>query len=278
MNPSSKKITIKESEKQLVQTEKRQIDFWKIAGACVLVILLIYLIVTLTVKPIDEKKTEISRQTRNITIPMLSKIYNGNLPTQGNRNAPILLVEFADYQCPFCEKFYSEAEKVIQTQYIATGKVQFAYRDYPQNSLHDKASLASLAAQCANKQGKFWEMHDALYTNGKKWETVKTDTVSKTFSQYGEEIGLNRSQFTVCMNQTSTSDITNDIHEAQELGIRGTPTFLIYLPKSKITLENVKMLKTNVRGSLLQDENNYIILIEGAQRYTVFKTIFDSAG
>lgn len=89
----------------------------------------------------------------------------GDLPVQGNNNAKITIIEFSDYQCPFCERFFTQTEGQLKKEYIDTGKVKFYYRDYPLSQIHPGAQKAAEAARCAGDQGKYWEYHDLIFQN-----------------------------------------------------------------------------------------------------------------
>lgn len=89
----------------------------------------------------------------------------GNLPVKGDLNAKVTLVEFSDYQCPFCGRFYSQAEKSIIEDYVNTGKVRIYYRDYPLSQIHPGAQKGAEAARCAGDQNKYWEYHNLVFEN-----------------------------------------------------------------------------------------------------------------
>lgn len=89
----------------------------------------------------------------------------GDLPFLGKANAPVILVEFSDYQCPFCTRFYQGAEAQIKKEYVETGKVKIYYRDYPLTQIHPGAQKGAEAARCAGDQGKYWEFHDLIFEN-----------------------------------------------------------------------------------------------------------------
>lgn len=89
----------------------------------------------------------------------------GNLPVLGNVNAPITIVEFSDYECPFCGRFFSAVESQLKGEYIDTGKVKFYYRDFPLSQIHPGAQKGAEAARCAGDQGKYWEYHDLVFEN-----------------------------------------------------------------------------------------------------------------
>ena len=90
-------------------------------------------------------------------------------PTLGKKDAPIVMLEFSDFQCPFCEKFFSGAEPQIIKDYVDTGKVLFVYKDFPLKQIHPMAQKAAEAANCANEQGKFWQYHDKLFSKQIEW-------------------------------------------------------------------------------------------------------------
>lgn len=89
----------------------------------------------------------------------------GNLPVQGEESAKVTLIEFSDYQCPFCERFFTQTESKIKTEYIDKGLVKFYYRDFPLSQIHPGAQKGAEAARCAGDQDKFWEYHDAVFEN-----------------------------------------------------------------------------------------------------------------
>ncbi|MBI4036625.1 thioredoxin domain-containing protein [Candidatus Daviesbacteria bacterium] len=89
----------------------------------------------------------------------------GDLPVLGSAAAKVTLIEFSDYQCPFCERYFTQTEGQIKKEYIDTGKVKFYYRDYPLSQIHPGAQKAAEAARCAGDQGKYWEYHDLIFQN-----------------------------------------------------------------------------------------------------------------
>lgn len=89
----------------------------------------------------------------------------GNLPVSGDQNAKVTLVEFSDYQCPFCGRHFTQTEGQIKKEYIDTGKVKFYYRDFPLSQIHPGAEKGAEAARCAGDQGKYWEYHDLVFAH-----------------------------------------------------------------------------------------------------------------
>jgi protein-disulfide isomerase len=139
---------------------------------------------------------------------------------KGDPDAPVTIVEWSDYECPFCTRFYEQTLSEIQTEYIDKGLVKFVYRDFPL-SFHPNAQKAAEAAECAGEQGKYFEMHDALFDNG-----VSGGVAS--FKQFAADIGLNTADFNTCLDSGSmASEVAADMAAGQAAGIRGTPGFII---------------------------------------------------
>lgn len=141
-------------------------------------------------------------------------------PVMGDANAPVTIIEFSDYQCPFCARFWSDTLPQIKKNYIDTGKVKLVYRDLPL-SFHANAQSAAEAAECADDQGKFWEMHDKLFAN------YNSLSVS-SYKQWASELGLNSAQFDECLDSGKyTSEVQKDLQDGSAAGISGTPSFFI---------------------------------------------------
>lgn len=161
---------------------------------------------------------------------VVSDMTAGKLPILGNKDAKVTVVEFSDFQCPFCKQYFDDAHKQLKTAYIDTGKIAFAYRHYPLNSIHPLAQKAGEAAECANEQDKFWEYHDLLFKNQDVWSQI-TDTqeVLNSFT-YGmaEQLGLNTDQFLTCLESDKYKKAVDDDTAAGNAAqVNGTPTFFI---------------------------------------------------
>lgn len=162
----------------------------------------------------------------------------------GRDDAPITVVEFADYQCPFCRKFQSETFAELKKNYIDTGKVRFVSRDLPLD-FHPNASGAAVAARCAGEQHKFWEMRDMMLAND-------ADLSPASLLKYGKQINLDMTAFGACLNDKKyTTDIQKDVTDAGAMGIGGTPSFVVG-----------KTAKDQIKG----------VRIAGAVPYSVFDT------
>jgi protein-disulfide isomerase len=139
---------------------------------------------------------------------------------KGDPNAPVTIVEWSDFECPFCARFYEQTLGQITTEYIDTGKVKLVYRDFPL-SFHTQAQKAAEAAECAKDQNKFWEMHDKLFESGVSGGV-------ESFKQYAADIGLNTATFNSCLDSgEKAAEIKKDMDDGTAVGIRGTPGFII---------------------------------------------------
>lgn len=147
----------------------------------------------------------------------------GNVPFKGEVNAPVTLVEFSDYQCPFCKRHADTVLPALLESYVTTGKVRFVMREFPIENLHPRAEAASEAALCAADQGNYWGMHDALFNDQK----ANSD---EDFQRFAEDLGLNAAKFSLCMlDDRRLEQIKADQLEGQKLGISGTPSFVLGL-------------------------------------------------
>tara|TARA_B110001454_G_scaffold210192_1_gene224455 strand:+ start:117 stop:920 length:804 start_codon:yes stop_codon:yes gene_type:complete len=156
------------------------------------------------------------------------KISTDNDPIIGNPNAPITIIEFSDFQCPFCARFHIQTLPKIIDEYIKEGTVKLVFRDFPIQSIHSNALPASLAAECANEQGKFKEMHDKLFDKQNEWNNKNIDNVIILFNQYALEIGLEEEKFDSCLrNGKYVEEIQKDLNDGRTYGISGTPGFFI---------------------------------------------------
>jgi len=127
------------------------------------------------------------------------KISEDNDPIIGNMDAEITIIEFSDFQCPFCARFHVQTLPTIMDEYINKGTVKLVFRDFPIQSIHPNALPASVAAECANEQKKFKEMHDVLFEKQNEWSNQNIESVMNTFSQYASDLGLEEKAFDSCL-------------------------------------------------------------------------------
>lgn len=140
----------------------------------------------------------------------------------GNNTKKVTLVEYGDFQCPACAAYYPLVKQVTEKY---KNEISFQFRNFPL-SQHQNARAASRAAEAADKQGKYWEMHDLLYEQQKSWET--STNVVPIFESYATQIGLKLDQFKTDSASSNINDVINaDMNEGQRLGITSTPTFFL---------------------------------------------------
>ena len=181
------------------------------------------------------------------------KISADNDPIIGNPDAKISIIEFSDFQCPFCARFHIQTLPLIIEEYIEDGKVKLVFRDFPIQNIHPNALPASVAAECANEQGKFKEMHDILFENQNQWNKQETADAISLFNQYATEMNLDQEIFDSCLsNGKYIEEIKNDLEDGRDYGISGTPGFFI--------------------GN---DQIGYVEL-KGAQPFESFKKVIDA--
>jgi protein-disulfide isomerase len=141
-----------------------------------------------------------------------------NAPSMGDKNAPITIVEFADYQCPFCNRSQPIIKEILKEY---QGKVNFVYKNFPLVQIHPQAMPAATAAVCAGQQGKYWEMHDKLFDNYNKLSL-------ELYHSLAGELKLDTEKFSSCLNSEDVKkQLVAEMNYAQDLGITATPAFYI---------------------------------------------------
>lgn len=170
----------------------------------------------------------------------------------GNANAPVTLIEYGDYQCPFCGQFFSQTQPQIVADYVNTGKVRMVFRNFA--FLGPESTAAAQAAECAEEQNKLWAYHDALYA-GKVADDQKGGSEDNgffnraLFLKLASQVGLNVPQFTSCFDSNKyASQVAQERSDAAAAGVNSTPTVFI---------------------------NGQEVL--GAQPYSAFKSVIDAA-
>ena len=151
--------------------------------------------------------------------------------SMGDPNAPIQMVEYSDFQCPFCDRHYTDTEPLLEQYYIDTGKVLFTYKSagnfVSRNSGRTESQDAAAAAYCAADQGKFWDMHDALFVNNRDVENQGSFT-SRRLTAIAESVGLDMAEYQDCFDSGKYEKrVQDDLAEATAAGLNGTPFFVI---------------------------------------------------
>ncbi len=180
----------------------------------------------------DDAISRIESKIDNLQVydnqPKVVKISIDDDPIRGNQNAPITIIEFSDYQCPFCARFYTQTLPLIMDEYIDQGKVKLVYRDFPIQSSHPNAMPAAVAAECANEQGKYWEYHDTLFEKQQEWNKLDVASAVIAFKQYASEINLAQEKFDSCLDTGKyLEEVRNDLNDGRDYGVDGTPGFFV---------------------------------------------------
>lgn len=183
--------------------------------------------------------------------PAHARLHMEGAPMLGSKDAPITLVEFSDYQCPFCQRFHLQTYAQLKKDYIDTGKVRFYSRDLPIDQLHPNATRAAQAARCAGDQGQFWALRDIMSSHPESLDmaSLVTDATS---------LHMNADTFKSCVESGKYQEaVKSDLLEAMKIGADGTPSFVVG-----------KSTPDGVDGDL----------IVGAQPYSVFQDKFKALG
>ena len=151
----------------------------------------------------------------------------GTLPMLGKKDAKVTMIEFSDFQCPFCKRFYDETFTQLKKDYIDTGKIRFAFRHEPLD-IHPNAPKAAQAAECANEQKKFWNMHKALFEQYDSWANETPENLASKLTSIAQSIGIDTNIFSACLDSDKYADkITKDASAGVGAGATATPTFFI---------------------------------------------------
>lgn len=191
-----------------------------------------------------------------------------DVPMKGNQDAPIIMIEFSDFECPFCKRFFDVTMPQLMQNWINTGKVRFYYMHFPLN-FHAKAEPSARASYCAQKQGKFWEYHDKLFQN---LQSIQNN--EDGYAKLAEELGLNVQEFRECYNsQEASSKVQRDMVESMNQGVSGTPSFLVIVSKELTTSNRVQQAAALVQGQVREDNMYYAIFFSGAYPYAQFNQL-----
>ncbi len=171
--------------------------------------------------------------------PAVPRIAIAGDPTLGAPDAPVTIVEFMDYECPFCQGFARDTFPLLKQHYIETGKVRYVARDFPLPK-HSRARPAATAAACAGEQGRYWEMREALLAAAGQLR-------DEDFAGHVRRLGLDIPAFDACRGEPRhLLRLDQDFAEARALGVSGTPTFLVGASAGRVA-----------RGRLLQGDEDY---------------------
>jgi len=182
-------------------------------------------------------------QRRPSEDPLLNKTISlTGEPSKGSARAKVTVVEVSDYHCPFCRRHTQTTQPQIDASFVANGKIQYVFVDYPIAGLHPRAATAHEGAMCAGEQGKYWEMHVKLFGDAPPRDP--SQLVPQLLS-HAQGIGLDLGKFRACVESGKYSkSIAESVERMEQLGIDSTPTFLIGLtPAAGQPMKIAKVVK-----------------------------------
>lgn len=180
------------------------------------------------------------------------RLDTGESPSRGDSAAPLVLIDFSDYQCPYCGKFFRETYPKLVSDYVESGKVRYVFRDFPIETLHPQALKAAEAARCAGDQGRYWAMHDLLFSD--QDALSEADLVDRS-----RKLALDRGAFQSCLGSgRHAAAVRQSVMEGQSIGVSGTPAFFIG------------------RAQPGKTEMTVLRALSGARPYTEFQAVLDS--
>lgn len=151
--------------------------------------------------------------------PKVQEIDVEGRPARGPEDAKVTVVEFTDYECPFCGRYFNETYRPLLEAY--EGRIRYVVRNFPITTIHANAQKAAEAAECAHAQGKFWRYHDILFRN-------QAALTVPDLKRYATEAGVDRKKFDQCLDEGAKAAVVNrDLEDGKRYGVRGTPTFFI---------------------------------------------------
>lgn len=147
----------------------------------------------------------------------------GPSPYKGQANATVTLIEYSDYQCPFCARHYRDVMPTLESEYVDSGKLKYVMRENPITSIHPNAFHASLAALCAGDQGLYWDMHNWLFDNQRE---LAVDNIKA----FAATMDMDAATFNQCLDDRKHEEqVNDDLASGSKLGVRGTPGFVLGL-------------------------------------------------
>ena len=206
---------------KISRTPKRSLNIWKLSSA-ILAILFIFSLGTKGFTSFDIFS--------GISLPTGAGLGADEFQLEGSfvlgdPNAPVTIIEYSDYQCPFCARFYADTLPQLKEKYLETGKAKLVYKDFPL-SFHANAESAAVAARCAGDQGQYFDYHDMLFDHQDDWSGDSNPT--DRFVGYAAQIGLDENEFEACLTENRhIDDVRADFQEGQQRGVTGTPAFFV---------------------------------------------------
>lgn len=201
----------KEAEKAKKAEQYKKIGIWVLVA--VIIMAAIFGLAMLVNSPTS------TTSTSNLTVPLKAD----QEFSRGDVNSKVTLIEYGDFQCPACAQYHPLVKQLLSEQ---GDKMHFVYRYFPLTNVHQNAQISSQAGFAANKQGKYWEMHDTLYDTQNDWAQIPNP--QDIFVGYAKDLGLNTDQFKNDMNSDEANKFVNDsLKNATNLGLNSTPSFFL---------------------------------------------------
>jgi protein-disulfide isomerase len=167
-------------------------------------------------------------------VPTTANVSIDGDPMLGSADAPLTLVEFSDYQCPFCRRFFDNTLPALKKEFIDTGKLRYVFRDFPLDRIHKQARKAAEAARCAGAQGEYWAMHDLLFKNN---GAMAIDDL-KRYARLLD--GMDGVAFDACLDQGKyAAEVQKGYRDGAAAGVRGTPGFVLGKPTAEGTIQGI---------------------------------------
>lgn len=214
MNQPSEGMSKRERRRERRRHAQQRSRMWTILGVVVVAGILAFLLIWPNLRPVGE-----------IIVPDTVERPQVQANATGDPSAPITIVEYGDFQCPFCRTFYKETEAELVEEYVATGKVRFVYRSFGE-FIGPESRASAEAAYCAGDQGKFWEMHDIIFEN-QTGENVGAFS-NRRLVAFAETLGLDMDEFRTCFNGgTYASRVEQDFLDGRAAAIQATPSFVL---------------------------------------------------
>jgi protein-disulfide isomerase len=208
----------------------KKTDLWKYSTFILIVILVIGGFFVLKGKGGTGNTVNIGTNPENKPSVNVKALIEDNDPVLGDPNADVSIIEFSDFQCPFCARAHFDAlAQFKQSDYFKNNKVNLVYKHFPLSSIHPFAQKSAEASMCAYDQGKFWEYHDILFENQADWSSRGINAMK----EYAQQLGLNTAEFNNCLDSSKyKSEVTKELSQATSSGGQGTPYFIVVNKKT----------------------------------------------
>ncbi|MBI3169442.1 MAG: thioredoxin domain-containing protein [Chloroflexi bacterium] len=211
---NNKEMSKRQMRREQIRRKEKQSRLIAIVLITLGALFLAFLIIYPNLKPVG-----------NIVTPEQFSRPNADFNAAGDPNAPITITEYSDFQCPYCRIFFENTEALLMEKYVATGTVYFVYKSVGE-FIGAESKAAAQAAYCAGDQGKFWEMHDILFSN-QTGENVGA-YADRRLEAFADAIGLDRDQYDECFSTSKYADLADqDAADATAAGIQATPSFIL---------------------------------------------------